>query len=67
MLRHGDADILLMLEKTVPPVSLAPISIFASALSKFNNEARTQQKMKLILNKEHSLRTPTYGILKTIT
>ena len=43
MLRHGDADILLMLEKTVPPVSLAPISIFATALSKFNNEAQTQQ------------------------
>lgn len=39
-LRHGDNDITVMLETTVPPADLASISIFANALGKFNSQVR---------------------------
>lgn len=39
-LRHGDQDISVMLETTVPPTDLASISIFANALGKFNSQVR---------------------------
>ena len=39
-MRHGDADLLAMLDGGVPPPDLPKISIFAQHLSKYSTEAR---------------------------
>ena len=37
-MRHGDADILQLLETTVPPADVAKVDIFFGPLSKYNAE-----------------------------
>lgn len=39
MLKHLDAELLGMLESTVPPVELAAVSSFRSAIQKFGKQA----------------------------
>lgn len=39
MLKHGDADILSMLDGKVPPIDLGNISIFRLSVSKFEKKA----------------------------
>ena len=38
-LRHGDSDIMALLDNTVPPVDLTKVSIFAQELAKYSAEA----------------------------
>ncbi|CAJ1423296.1 unnamed protein product [Effrenium voratum] len=44
MLRHGDADILALLDSSVPPADLSKVSIFGSALSKFQHKSAMDWK-----------------------
>ena len=37
-MRHGDADILQLLEESVPPADISKVSIFAQPLAKYNQE-----------------------------
>ena len=39
LLRHADADLLALLENTVPPVDLARVAIFSGSLAKFKQQA----------------------------
>lgn len=37
-MRHGDADILQLLESTVPPADVTRVAIFAQPLVRYNKE-----------------------------
>lgn len=38
-MRHGDADLLNLLETSVPPADVSKVSIFAQPLARYNKEA----------------------------
>lgn len=53
-LRHGDADILAMLEHGVPPVDLGKISIFSSHIAKYRVEAPEVSEVSQVPPPQHS-------------
>ena len=40
LLRHGDAEITVMLESSVPPADLGKVTIFATQIAKYQQQAR---------------------------
>lgn len=45
ILRHGDADLMNMLNSSVPPVDISKIGIFADAVRKYQSQARPIQQL----------------------
>lgn len=46
-MRHGDADLLQLLDESVPPADLSKVSIFAQPLAKRNAEVGGIQNMHM--------------------
>ncbi|CAL1168291.1 unnamed protein product [Cladocopium goreaui] len=45
-MRHGDADILQMMETTVPPADITKVAIFSQPLGKYNKEVEKESTVK---------------------